>query len=110
MGLRRKCAGRFSLLSVQQKRAAWDWVCRSSNEQCSITTVALTSIPARAELPLALRCPRLRTAASSGGRRAVRAQYLGHDGVSLDSLSDLPSPFSRLCHYVRLNSARPTLY
>src|SRR6266403_3064601 len=92
MGLRRKCAGRFSLLSVQQKRAAWDWVCRSSNEPCSITTVALTSIPARAELPLALRYPRLRTAASGEGRRAVRAQYLRRR-VSLDSLSDFRSLF-----------------
>src|SRR6476660_7723435 len=92
MGLRRKCAGRFSLLSVQQKRAAWDWVCRSSNEPCSITTVALTSIPARAELPLALRYPRLRTAASSGGRRPVRAQYLGRDGAypSIPCLTFVP--------------------
>src|SRR2546429_9413588 len=88
-----KFGGGFSLLSVKQRGAVWDWVCRSSTEHYSISTVALTWIPGRAELPLALRCPRLRTAASSGGRRAVRAQYLGHDGVSLDSLSDLPSPF-----------------
>src|SRR5438445_12460488 len=94
MGLRRKCAGRFSLLSVQQRRAAWDWVCRSSNEPCSITTVALTSIPARAELPLALRYPRLRTAPSSGGRRAVQRTIFGkRRRVSLDSLSYLRSPF-----------------
>src|SRR6267378_3474926 len=83
MGLRRKCGRRFSLLSVQRRRAAWGWVCPLSNGLSSITTVALTSIPAQAALPLALRCPRLRTATSypERRRRAVGANYSGYDRV-----------------------------
>src|SRR5438552_18761283 len=98
MGLRRRCARRFSLPSVQQKHAAWDCVCRSSNGPCSTTTVALTSLPAQAALPLALRCPRLRTATSypERTRRAVGIHYSGHEIVSLDYLFDRGSLFNVL--------------
>src|SRR2546423_1692810 len=97
MGLRRKCARRFSLPSVQQKHAAWDWVCQSSNGPCSITMVALTSTPAQAALPLALRYPRLRTATNLQANAARRRRPLfgSRQSVFLDYLSALALPFHK---------------
>src|SRR5206468_984148 len=111
-GLRRKCARRSSLLSVRQKRAAWDWVCRSSNGPCSITTVALTSIPARAALLLASRYPRPRMATRPRWRapRRWRPIFGTRQRASLPTY--LASAFCSkgVRRYVRLNSANSPLY
>src|SRR5207237_3900038 len=91
-------ARRSFLLSVRQKRAAWDWVCRSSNGPCSITTVALTLIPARAALLLASPYPRPRMATRPRWRalRGRRPIFGARQRASLHYLSDFGILFSRL--------------
>ncbi len=84
------------------KRTVFDHNGRVDIDTSASGTAVSIALPATANGELA----------SAKERRAVRASIFGTRPATIPRflVSTFALPFSRLCHYVRLNSARPTLY